>query len=221
VNSTISYYLKGEIVCALLDVEIRARTNGTRGLDDVLAELWRSFGREDRPVPEDAMPAIFERATGVSMSDVLSAWVDGRGELPIDATLAKVGLDVTRERGDKKPRGTLGVRVRFSEGRAFVTSVLRGRGGHKGGIDAGDEILAIGGRRVEGAKLDSALGNRAPGTSVDVLLARDGVTRTVRCTLDAPSIERVKIALSPNASATQRSLLEGWLHGTPSAGTPK
>ena len=217
INSTISYYLKGEIVCALLDVELRARTSGQRTLDDVLAELWRAHGVEERPVPEDAMPAIFERVAGVPMADVLSAWVDGRSELPIDGVLAKVGLKVLREAApsDKKQKPSLGVRVRSNDGRAIVSMVLRGRGGHKGGLDVGDELLAISGKRIEGGKVDAALAGRAPGSAVDVLVSRDGALRVVRCTLDAPVAEKVKLAIADGATAAQRSLLEGWLHGSP------
>src|SRR5258706_2950061 len=36
VNSTISYYLKGGVVALLCDLEIRARTDGQRSLDDVM-----------------------------------------------------------------------------------------------------------------------------------------------------------------------------------------
>jgi predicted metalloprotease with PDZ domain len=218
VNSTVSYYLKGEIICALLDVEMRARTAGQRGLDDVLAELWRGHGMEEKPVPEDGMPALFERVAGVSMSDVLSAWVDGRGDLPIDQTLARVGLKMIRERGpDKKQKPSLGLRMRTSEGRAIVSSVLRGRGAHKGGIDTGDEIVAVGGKRVENGKLDATLIGRATGSPIDVVVSRDGVIRTVQCTLDQPTTDKVKIVIAEGASAAQRSLLEGWLHGTPTA----
>lgn len=218
VNSTISYYLKGEIVCALIDVEMRARTNGQRGLDDVLAELWRVYGVEEQPVPEDAMIGVLDRVAGVPMHDVVCAWVDGRGELPVDATLAKVGLKTVRERGhDKKAKPSLGVRVRTTENRCVVTSVLRGRAAHKAGIDAGDELLAVGGRRVEQGKVDAALSGKAPGSTVDVVVARDGAIRTVSCTLDAPSVDKVRVVMAENASAAQRSLLEGWLHGTPTA----
>ena len=41
-NSTVSYYRKGEVVCALLDIEIRARTSGRASLDGV------SFGTSGR-----------------------------------------------------------------------------------------------------------------------------------------------------------------------------
>ena len=54
-NSTVSYYRKGELVCALLDLEMRARTGGARSLDDVLRHLWATYGKSERPVPEDGM----------------------------------------------------------------------------------------------------------------------------------------------------------------------
>jgi predicted metalloprotease with PDZ domain len=215
VNSTVSYYLKGEIVCALLDLEMRARTKGTRSLDDVLVEMWRQFGLEGRPVPEDAMPAIFERVAGGPMHDVLEPWVDGRDELPVDRILAKAGLRVVRDAGRR--RGVLGVRLRTSDGRAFVSSVLRGRAAHAAGIDAGDEIVAIDGKRVEGGKVDAALAGKAPGAKVELVLARDGLLREARAILEAPVADRLRITLDAGATAAQRTLLEGWLQGMPQA----
>ncbi len=217
VNSTVSYYLKGEIVCALLDVEMRARTKGERGLDHVLAELWRVYGVEGKPVPEDGMATVFEQVAGVSMRDVLAPWVDGRAELPVDEVLAKMGLRVSRDRNGKRARGGLGVRLRTADGRAVVSSVLRGRAGHRAGLDAGDEIVAVAGRRVENGRVDAALAGRAPGSEVELLIVRDGSTRSVHVTLDPPTPDRVRITLSEGATAAQRALLSAWLHGTPGA----
>lgn len=215
INSTISYYLKGEIICALLDIEMRARTAGERGLDHVLTELWRTFGTERRPVPEDGMTAIIERVAGVPLKDVLDPWVDGRGELPIDTVLAKMGLEVRRDVG-KRARGSLGVRLRTSDGRATIASVLRGRAAQRAGLDAGDEIVAVAGRRIENGKIDPALAGRAAGSEVDMVVSRDGTMRTVTVKLDAPIPDRVRIGLAEGATSAQRSLLQGWLQGHPS-----
>jgi predicted metalloprotease with PDZ domain len=149
------------------------------------------------------------------MRELLDAWVNGRDELPIDAVLAKMGLEVRRDSNGKRGRGALGVRLRTSDGRAVVASVLRGRAAHKAGFDPGDEIIAIGGKRVEGGKIDTALNGRAPGSSVEVTVSRDGRLRTLNVTLDAAPLDRVKIALAEGATAAQRSLLQGWLHGLP------
>ena len=216
INSTVSYYLKGEIVCALLDVEMRARTKGERGIDHVLNELWRAYGREGRPVPEDGMFEIFDRVAGVPMRDVLEPWVNGREELPIDVTLAKMGLEVRRDANGRRGRGALGVRLRTSDGKAIVTSVLRGRAAQRAGMDAGDEIVAIAGRRIESGKLEPALNSHAPGTPVDIVVSRDGALRTLHVTLDEPARDRIKIGVAEGATTEQKSLLTGWLHGQPS-----
>ena len=47
-NSAISYYLKGEVVCALLDLEIRRATGDAKGLDDVMRLLWQRYGDGSR-----------------------------------------------------------------------------------------------------------------------------------------------------------------------------
>src|SRR6185312_10043317 len=68
-NSSVSYYRKGEIVCALLDLELRSRSGGRATLDKVLAHLWTEYGARGKAVPEDAMQGIFERVSGVELGD--------------------------------------------------------------------------------------------------------------------------------------------------------
>ena len=53
-NSAISYYLKGEVVALLLDLELRRATQNARSLDDVLRLLWKTYG-DERGVPEDGV----------------------------------------------------------------------------------------------------------------------------------------------------------------------
>ncbi|MGZ3416692.1 MAG: M61 family metallopeptidase [Polyangiales bacterium] len=218
VNSTVSYYLKGEIVCAMLDLEIRSRTNGERGLDHVLQELWRVYGLEEKPVPEDGMALVLERVSGSSMRELLDAWVNGREELPTSEIFAKVGLEIVRDANGRRGRGSLGIRLRAlesSNGRAIVTSVLRGRAAHKAGLDAGDEIVAIGGRRIEGGKLDGALVGKTAGTKIEVVISREGKMRTIEAVLDPPPNDRLRLRMIEKATAAQKALLQGWLQGMP------
>jgi predicted metalloprotease with PDZ domain len=207
-NSTVSYYRKGEVVCALLDLEIRARSKDARSLDDVLRALWDA---RDTPIAEDALSTLFERAAGVQLQDLFDAWIRRPGEIDYDATLSHVGLRVERFTRHDAP-ASLGLRARADGLRTVVIGIPRGGAAHRAGIDVGDELLAIGGRRVDSAgAVDGALAGRAPGGTVEVLVSRDGRTTTRQVTLDPPRPDRVRLVNVPEASAEARARLDAWL----------
>jgi predicted metalloprotease with PDZ domain len=209
-NSSVSYYRKGELVCALLDLEIRARSGGGASLDSVLSLLWSEHGRGEQPVAEDAMQALFERAAGVPLGDLFDAWIRSATEIDLAPTLAHVGLQVERVlRPDGAPC-SLGVRLRAEGGRAVVSSVTRGSCAASAGIDPGDEIVGLGSSRVEG-NIETLLKTRVPGEAVDVLVARDGKLQTRRVTLDPARPDKAKLVARKDASASTRAAFEAWL----------
>ena len=213
VNSTVSYYRKGEIVCALLDLEIRARTAQRVRLDDVLAAVWREHGATERPVPEDAMQGIFERVTGVPMGDVFDAWIRRPGELPCERVFERLGIAVERPSRNDAPECSLGLRIRAEGGRAIVSSVTRRTAAANAGIDPGDEIVAVAGVRVEGASVETALRGRRAGETVDVLVARDGKMLVKPTKLDAPRNDRVRLVPKRDATPEARAAFAAWLGG--------
>ncbi len=210
-NSTVSYYRKGEIVCALLDIEIRARSSGRATLDAVLARLWAEHGVTERPVPEDGLQGLFERVAGISLDDLFAAWIRSSKELDIGPTLARVGLAIDRPVRPDGPSCSFGARLRTDGARVFIATVARDAACWRAGIDPGDEIIAVRGTRVEGPAVDAALRGLAPGETVDVVAARDGRLVTRRVTLDPPRPDRVKIVAQRDASPTARAAFAAWL----------
>lgn len=207
-NSTVSYYRKGELVCALLDLEIRGRTRDRASLDLVLRALWERFGARGVAVPEDALQGVFEEACGIALGDLFDAWVRSPGEVDPTQALERAGLSV--ERTPKLDAPSLGVRTRSEAGRVWVTHALRGGAGQRAGIDARDELLAVGDRRVEG-NADAVLAHAKAGDRVKVLLARDGRVRVVEAILDAPQRDNVHICARTDATGQQKALCELWL----------
>jgi predicted metalloprotease with PDZ domain len=216
VNSTVSYYRKGELVCALLDIELRARTAERVTLDHVLGHLWREHGLRDRPVPEDAMQSIFEHVAGVPLGDLFEPWIRRPGELGYDGTFARVGLTVDRSSRSDAPDCSLGLRLRAEGGRAMVSSVTRNTAAAAAGIDPGDELLAIAGTRVEGGNVEAALRGRHGGETVDVLLARDGRVLVRPTKLDPQRQDRVRLLVKRDAPQAARDAFTAWL-GSPHA----
>jgi predicted metalloprotease with PDZ domain len=210
-NSSVSYYRKGEVVCALLDLEIRARSAGLATLDTVLGRLWTEHGMTGKPVPEDGMLALFERAAGVGLGDLFDAWIRSPSEIDCGATMARVGLIVDRSPRIDGPPCSLGVRARTEGGRVVVSSATRDSAAWRAGIDAGDELVALAGSRVDSPNLEAALRGHAPGEEVDVLIARDGRVIAKRVTLDPPRIDRVTLRADPDAPASARDAFARWL----------
>jgi predicted metalloprotease with PDZ domain len=210
-NSSVSYYRKGEVVCALLDLEIRARSAGRASLDAVLARLWDEYGAQGRPVPEDAMQPLFERVAGAAMGDLFDAWIRSAWEIDYARTLAHAGLAIDRTQRPDAAACSLGVRVRADGGRTYASSVARESGAWRAGIDAGDEIIAVGGTRVEGTSLEVSLRGRSPGDTVEVVVARDGRLHTKAAILDPPRNDRVKIVARADASSSARATFAAWL----------
>jgi predicted metalloprotease with PDZ domain len=216
-NSSVSYYRKGEIVCALLDMEIRARSHGKASLDDVLAYLWKNYGAVGRPVPEGSMQALMEEATGVSLGDLFDAWIRTPGELDYDRTRARVGLRLERESPpgqesieNKAVRPALGLRARSEANRVVVATVARGGPAQMAGIDPGDELVAVSGRRIEVGSLDAALAAFAPGQKVGVTVARDGRVLSLEATLEQARPEKIRIVPRAEATPAERAMGAAW-----------
>jgi predicted metalloprotease with PDZ domain len=223
-NSTVSYYLKGEIVCALLDIELRHRSRGASSLDDVVRHLYWTYGAKDLAVPEGELAAIVQEVTGVSLDDCFTLWVKGVEPLDVNDVLAKVGLVLERSARRDAPPASLGVRLRLEAGRAIVESVPRGSAAHRAGIDPGDEIIAIADHRLTEGRLDLPLIGLSPGSTVRVLTSRDGWIRPLDLTLAPPVLSEAKLIPLPDPPESARHLYEKWMEDsfpTPSKPLPR
>jgi predicted metalloprotease with PDZ domain len=208
VNSTVSYYLKGEIACAMIDLELRARSKGERSFDHVLQYAWKEFGQQARGIPEDELERVFAAATGVDVSDLIDSMVRSTQPFAYDEHLAKVGLTL-RAKGGRG--GALGVRTRNEGSRVVLSSVLRDSAAERAGLSPGDEIIAIDGRRVEDSTLRRRLEARKPGESVELIYARRDFVRTTKVVLAEPSPDSYEIVVAQGAPEAAKKLGAAWL----------
>lgn len=215
-NSTISYYLKGELICLLLDQAIRERSGGARCFDDVMRHL---FALCEPPLPgydEERLPALLRDATGVDVGDLLARWVDGVEELPVDAALSWYGLRVERSvkggNGDQAvgDLGWLGADLTAREGRAVVTGVAEGTPAWRDGVYVDDEIIAADGWRVDAGTLGKRLELRRPGERVVLTVARRARLVEVPVTLGQRPVDEVKVTVRADANDEQRARFLAW-----------
>ncbi len=208
VNSTVSYYLKGEIVCALIDLELRSRSKGTKSFDDVLRYLWSEYGQQQKGVDEDNVESVFAAATGIDVSDVIDHLVRSKKPIAYDEYFAKFGLTV-KTRGAKG--AALGVRLRNEGSKVFLGSVLRDSAAENAGLAPNDELIAIDGRRVDDGTLRKRLESRKPGETIEVLYARRELMASTKVLLAEPSPDGYEIAVGSGSSESARALGARWL----------
>jgi predicted metalloprotease with PDZ domain len=210
-NSTVSYYLKGEVVCALIDLELRRRTSGGSSLDDVVRHLYWHYGAKDVPVPEGGLADLIESLSGVSLEDCFARWVKGTDPIDVNAVLQHAGLKFERTSRRDAPPASLGARMKLEGGRAIVDAVPRGSAAHRAGVDPRDEVIAVAGRRLPEGRLELPLHGLAPGDVVPLTVARDGWVRTIDVVLDPPLLTEAKIVPLPDPTPQARDLYQSWL----------
>ena len=185
-NALISFYNKGEVVSALLDLIISRESRGEKSLDDVMLLLWRN--RE--PLPEDG----FARAVAsiCDTGNFFDRYVDGTEPLPYAELLSAAGIEIDVSQRDAAP--SLAATLRADGGRLLVINALRGGAGMCAGLRPGDEIISIDGTRtMTETDTSNVLRSLDPGTAVEMIVSRAGVIRAM--TLTATPDPRVKVTL--------------------------
>lgn len=202
-NAWISFYNKGEIAGALLDLYIRSETRGRRSLDDVMRALWREFGKRGRGIPEDALPDVIARVTKRDVGSFFEQYIDGVTPLPYEELFSRAGVEFKSERDD-----AVGVDI---DARFVITRLDRFSALAVAGLAAGDELIAVDDHRIATAEQLKKLLIARDGAKCCVTFARRGRVEqreftmrksfTVRCTLSARS----------DASDGEKRLRAAWL----------
>jgi predicted metalloprotease with PDZ domain len=189
-NALVSYYTKGSLVALGLDLLIRQETAGARSLDDVMRLLWQRHGRDfyqGRPqgLAEDGLPALIREATGVDARRFIARYAYGTADVPLAELLESQGIRLQWKTAANIP--TLEVRTRKQGDTLALATVLEGGAGHKGGLSAGDVLVAIDGLRVDApAGLELLLAQYRPGDRVTIHVFRRDELRAFRVRLGAP-----------------------------------
>jgi len=224
-NSAISYYTKGALLGWLLDFEIRTRTGGRKTLDDVMRYLYENYALRGMGFPEPGLKGIFEKVAGADLTDFFKRYVSGTDEIDFNRYLRLAGLQLEGsyqpspldepEDKDKKseqaPRGDLGFRMRPSGDRILVSAVLAGTPAYEGGVNAGDEVVALDGQRLDAHNFDHRMSALQPGQRVTLTLFRREKLMTLDLTARQKPPDRYTIKTVKDANAEQRTLYQAWL----------
>jgi predicted metalloprotease with PDZ domain len=224
-NATVSYYLKGSLVALALDLEIRLRSSGTHSLDSVMRELWREFGADGSSGLADGdFERLVEQVCGLDLKAFFHQNLRTMVDPPLGILLAQFGVLLHMRsqesesdaggacgRAKGKPRAWLGFRLKNADGRATVSHVADGGPAQLAGISAGDELVALNGRRVGVHNLDVLLGRLSPDGECSCYIFRDQeLMRVTLQTMPAPR-DTCYLSLDPHAGADALARRDSWL----------
>ena len=207
---SVSYYLQGELIGYLLDLEIRGRTENRRSLDDVLRRLDKDYAQQGR-LFEDTR-GLIEIASDVAGSDMTAVFDElVRTAAPIDwdSYLGRAGLHLERISRTWRDGG---MSLASPPGEGIMVVLVDSAGAaEKAGIRVGDRLVAVDGQRVIGsaeAVLEQLRGEDSPRS---VTVEREGAKITLRLhtTEKSETVHRV-VSLAQITSA-QQLVRDGWL----------
>ena len=162
-----------------------------------------------------------EIAGGADLGPWFDAALTTTGDLDYGPALDWFGLrfcdsDDATKKGEGSsspgsPGGWLGIEAETSGGRLLAAAVQRGGPAHAGGVNAGDEIVAIGGYRIAVDGLRERLKHYRPGTAETLLVARRERLLRLPVVFAAPPRLRFRLEADPGATDEQRRRLAAWL----------
>lgn len=210
-NTSVSYYLKGEVIAWLLDLHIRRTTSGERTLDDVMRRLWAHYRQTGQGFPETALPGWIEEL-GVDGVDVFFArFIRGTDEPDYDVHLAPVGLRLEAV-GHEPNRPYLGISTReVGEAGLAVDRVRRGSPAETAGVYPNDELVALDGEKLTRKTQDALLRRYNPSVEAELHVFRSGLLRAVKVRFGSKPVDKFAIVPVDDPSAEAISARRAWL----------
>ncbi len=208
-NSQMSYYLKGEMVSLLLDLLIRERHGNKRSLNDVLRQMWEQFGKSEVGFTPEQLQQVIESVARMDLSDFFQRYLHSTEELPFDQYLEPFGLRLQADADNSLP--FLGITLKSEYGRDLIKFVESSSPAQQVGMDAGDELLAINGIRVNADQFHDRLRDYQPGDMVQVAFFHHDELRLCVVTLAKSAPTRYQVVPVDRPSRKQEQHFQGWL----------
>ncbi len=203
-NQTVSYYNKGMIAAAMLDLEIRA--NSKNCLDDVMTTLYKEYYKKrDRGFTHTEFIAVCTKVAGKDMQSFFDDVIFSTKPLDYMGIFNQYGLDFKDDNADKMIAWS-GVISRHREGVTKITNIYSGSPAVEAGLSVNDEIVAINGWRVSD-KLETYDAKYSVKDMVEITYARDGKMYTANLVyLNSP-----KVSYQLTVIDEENTLLKNWL----------
>ncbi len=208
VNTTISYYSKGQILAAMLDLYIIQKFKAEKTLDDFLRMLYANFYKKsDVGYTEEEFQSSLESFLDEDMDWFFDQYVYGTKIVDYKKFFKGVGLDIIDN--GTGPAPALGIKTKNADGKLVITTVYAGSAAEQYGLSVNDEIVAFEGYRVDQSDFNKFVGSQLSGDKFDLLISRDNILITYEITMG--ELQRLKYVYKKNFNATTEKQFNHWL----------
>ncbi len=219
-NATISYYNKGALLGMLLDLEIRAHTQGRKSLQDVLVEMYHKFYESPaasyygpgRGYHEADILAAVNAVAGSDFTSFFERYIRGTEPLPYAETFKLAGMELRTSVAASTPPD-LGALVRPEDMGARIVAVRPGGAADRAGLSRDDLLISVDDQSLATEELQDRLKIYPFGAKVPFAVARHGQREIIMVTLDPPPANVYSLQELAGATPVQASIKEAWLGG--------
>jgi predicted metalloprotease with PDZ domain len=92
-------YSKGALINLCLDIELRRLSDGAFGVQNLVSDLMKKYGKDKPFNDDDLFDDIYEITGYPETKTFIEKHIEGTEELPLKETLRQVGLDLDTETG--------------------------------------------------------------------------------------------------------------------------
>lgn len=210
-NTQISYYTKGMLLGAMLDLAIIHHSKTKQSLDEVVKDLYHEFYKaKGSGISNDDLKIAMEKAGNMNLDPFYRDYVYGTAALDFQKYLDYAGIDMT-DANEGKRAISLGVDLDEVNGKLMIKSVLKGGAAFDGGLSAGDELISIDGHRVDKDNLAGLLSQYSVNDTIQVIYNRAGMISERAVELRADKRVAYTHSYSDNMTGRQIAVFKAWL----------
>ncbi len=212
----LNVYQKGALIGMCIDIIIREKSNGERGILDLMHKLSNEYGVE-KPFNDNELFAKITQLTYPEVGEFLNKYVAGTTPIPYDFYLAKVGVTKTIEKAPgsifikgQNPyiavdKATKAISVRPDiDLNVFFTNL---------NLKAGDGIVSINGKAYNLDNIYDLIGeseNWKENDPITLQIKRDGKDQTIKGTVKLPYEEKETFKAT---DVSKEKIKTAWLKG--------
>lgn len=210
-NASVSIYLEGSMAAWLLDYEIRRLTDNKYGMDELQLRLYQNHHNINKGYRKSDVLKLLKDITGEDFDTFWQQHITGTEPIEFDAVLNYFGLEKNIDES-KELNAWIGAQFDTNNNQVMIKTVDSSSPAWLAGLNAGDQILAIDGIKVNTNDIEKRIKQMNLNESHEIHYFSAGrlTATSIQAVVD-PS-PKFKIRPLERPSRKQKARFEKWAH---------